>query len=73
MFEDITDTFDDYDKKSKGDGKDWEAEAKRIDQEWRQKYRDRFFNSGAQNDDEPEDVFPEEIKPLKFEDLFKEG
>ena len=72
LIEDISDTMSDFESKTKGDGKDWEAEAKRIDEQWRQKYRDRFF-SGSSDDDE--DIFPEPEpvrKQYRFEDLFKE-
>lgn len=70
IIEDISDTYDDMDTKSKGDGKDWKAEATRIDKEWRQKYHDRFFNPHDDKDVDPLD--PEEVKPktLRFEDLF---
>ena len=68
VIEDITDTYDDM--ANKGDGKDWKAEATRIDKEWRQKYHDRFFNPHDDKDVDPLD--PEEVKPkaLRFEDLF---
>lgn len=70
VIEDITDTYDDMANKAKGDGKDWKAEATRIDKEWRQKYHDRFFNPHDDKDVDPLD--PEEVKPkkLRFEDLF---
>lgn len=71
VIEDITDTYDDMANKVKGDGKDWKAEATRIDKEWRQKYHDRFFNPKGDEDVDPLD--PEEVKPkkaLRFEDLF---
>lgn len=72
FIEDISDTLSDYETRANGDGTDWKAEAKRIDNEWREKYKARFF-SGSVN--EPEDPDPEfdEPKPMKFEDLFKEG
>lgn len=70
FLEDVTDTFSDLENKAKGDGKDWKAEAERIDAEWRTKYRDRFFNDKP--DDEPDDepVVPDSIVKMSFEDLF---
>ena len=72
FIEDVSDTLSDYETKANGDGTDWKAEAKRIDNEWREKYKARFFSGSKE--DEP-DIEPEfdEPKPLKFEDLFKEG
>lgn len=70
LIEDISDTIGDLDKKSKGDGKDWKAEAERIDAQWREKYKARFF-SGSK--DEPEDDSDNDTpKTYRFEDLFKE-
>lgn len=71
FLEDVSDTFADYEQKIKGDGKDWKAEAERIDAEWRQKYKDRFFGGAAEPEDEPEE--PEDQKILTYEELFKEG
>lgn len=70
VIEDISDTYDDMTNKARGDGKDWKAEAARIDKEWRQKYHDRFFNPHDDEDVDPLD--PPEVKPkaLRFEDLF---
>ena len=72
LLEDVTDTFSDLEEKAKGDGKDWKAEAERIDAEWRVKYRDRFFNDKP--DDEPDDdpVIPDGFVNMSFDDLFKE-
>lgn len=73
LYEDLSDTISDFETKAKGDGKDWKAEAERIDNEWRQKYRDRFFNGGS-GDDDVDPLNPEtpDRKQYKFEDLFKE-
>lgn len=72
FLEDIADTYDDLDKKAKGDGKDWKAEAERIDNEWRAKYRDRFYNPPNDDDNNDENVFGKPPKKLTFESLFKE-
>ena len=47
VIEDISDTMDSF-----NDGKDWKAEAERIDKEWRQKYHDRFFNPTSEKDED---------------------
>lgn len=65
LLEDITDTFDDLEARS-SDTTNWKQKFEENDAEWRQKYRDRFFNSNDDEDDEDDD------KPiLTFEDLFK--
>ena len=65
IIEDVSDTMDSFNS----DGKDWKAEAEKIDNEWRQKYHDRFFNP-PQKEDDPLDACDPEPKPLRFEDLF---
>lgn len=72
IIEDISDTFTDLENKAKGDGKDWKAEAERIDNEWREKYKARFFSSSSKEDDEVEsDDVDDTIKNYNFDDLFK--
>lgn len=70
FLEDVSDTFADYEQKIKGDGKDWKTEAERIDAEWRQKYKDRFF-SGSDPEENVEDE-TEDKTVLTYEELFKE-
>ena len=72
LTEDISDTFADLESKANGDGVDWKAEATRIDEEWRKKYKDRFF-SGSDGSDDNLDDEPAETKKTKYTDLFKEG
>lgn len=69
LLEDLSDTMTDLETKAKGDGKDWKAEAERIDAEWRQKYRDRFFGKEPENPDP--DPAPDSGVNMSFEDLFK--
>ena len=74
FIEDVTDTFSDLESRANGDGTDWKAEAKRIeaDAEAYAKYKARFFSASDEEPDEPDPEF-DEVKPMKFEDLFKEG
>ena len=69
FIEDVSDTFSDLENKAKGDGKDWQAEAKRIDDEWRERYKARFF-SGKTEDEPDEELDEPDKKTYKFEDLF---
>ena len=73
FLEDMTDTYDDLEKKARGDGKDWKAEAQRIDNEWREKYRNRFYNNDNDDDNDNDNTFGNPPKKLTFENLFKEG
>lgn len=72
LIEDISDSFTDLETKSK-DQTDWKKKYDENDAAWRQKYKDRFFNSGAEESEkeDPPEV-PEEIKPSSYDDLFKE-
>lgn len=70
LVEDITDTFDDYENKTK-DTTNWKEKYTTLDQEWRKKYRDRFFSGEEAPDENKEHDTPEPEK-LNFDDLFKE-
>ena len=70
LVEDINDTFDDFESKTK-DSTSWKQKYEENDAQWRQKYKDRFFSGGSTDDDDiggDEDEPPK--KPLSFEDLF---
>ena len=74
LIEDVSDTINDYETKTK-DTTDWEKKYKENDEQWRKKYKDRFFNAPAKDEkDDPEsddDDEPNENK-LTYENLFKE-
>ena len=70
LIEDVTDTLEDLSGGS-DDGKDWKAEAERIDKEWREKYKARF-TSGSEKDDTNLGSKGEPPKVITFDDLFKE-
>lgn len=67
FIEDITDT---YDSLANDNTAKELTDLKQKYADLQQKYRDRFFNNGAEVDDEPEKEKP---KVLRFEDLFKEN
>ena len=70
LLEDVTDTLTDLENKTNSDGKDWKAEAERIDKEWRQKYVARF-NSASGGDDDDEGQNNGGRKDYSFDKLFK--
>ena len=76
FLEDMSDTYSDLESRI---GEDWEMKYYALDQEWRQKYIDRF-NGEVENDadfiKDPVGSDEEEIeyeKPKTYEDLFKVG
>lgn len=73
LIEDISDTYDEMASKANPDGIDWKTKYEENDATWRQKYRDRFFNSDGGNDDQDDKSDESDEKPLTYENLFKEG
>ena len=78
FIEDVNDTFDDKSKGTTSD-EDWQKKYDELDNKWREKYKERFFNKSGNEEDIKEDekiiengdVEGEEKKPLTFENLFK--
>ena len=65
FIEDISDTFESF-----LNTEDWKIKYEENDKKWREKYRDRFFTSKEEvEEDEIEE--PEEKEKKKFEDLFE--
>lgn len=65
FIEDISDTFESF-----SSGEDWKTKYEENDKKWREKYRDRFFTSKEEvEEDEIEES--EEKEKKKFEDLFE--
>lgn len=78
IIEDVSDTFDDYESKTK-DNSDWKSKYNELDESWRKKYRDRFY-SADEDDAHDEDkklqlegqAGSEDVVMTSYEDLFKE-
>ena len=68
FIENVNDTIENM---SSDKNTDWKAQYEENDAAWRQKYKDRFFNSSSEDKD---DDFEEEEKkkPMTYEALFKE-
>ena len=74
LIEDVSDTINDYETKTK-DTTDWEKKYKENDEQWRKKYKDRFFNAPAKdekNDSESDGDDESKENKLTYENLFKE-
>lgn len=65
FIEDISDTLESF-----SNTEDWKTKYEENDKKWREKYRNRFFSSKEEvEEDEIEE--PEEKEKKKFEDLFE--
>ena len=68
FIENVNDTIEDF---TTNKNIDWKKKYEENDAAWRQKYKDRFFNSS--NEDKDDDFEEEEKKkPMTYEALFKE-
>lgn len=70
LLEDVTDTLDDYETRTK-DSTDWKERYEENDREWRQKYRDRFLEKSDDNEAEDE-IGEDEPEALTYDALFVE-
>lgn len=75
FLEDMTDTYNDLERRSKGDGVDWEKKYHDLDESWKKRYRHRFFTGGdtgvpESNKDTIEDEYNAET--VTVDDLFAE-
>lgn len=72
LIEDITDTFNDANT-SKGEYTKEKYEE--LDRSWRERYKERFLSGDKSLDpkDDEDDDTDSRDKPLRYEDLFKEG
>lgn len=74
FLEDITDTLNDYEDKTKTDT-DWKTKYEENDKEWRKRYTDRFFNNDNGDGDNGSDEIDEKEEPktpTTFDELFGE-
>lgn len=75
FLEDMTDTYNDLERKASGDGVDWESKYKALDESWKKRYRHRFFSGGSSEiPSEGETSVVDDYSPedVKVDDLFTE-
>lgn len=77
MIQDFSDTFKSLEEKEDVEAVrgDYEAKLKTLDETWRNKYRDAFFNGTEEKKEEieeREEEREEEKEPHTYEELFKE-
>ena len=76
FIENMTDTYNDLEKRANGDGENWEQKYHDLDESWKKKYRQRFFSSGGRSkmpepDSSSGDDGDNDPSRIKIEDLFK--
>lgn len=69
LLEDVKDTLD-----AGAANVDWKKKYEQNDEQWRQRYRNRFTQGGDPEQEQPDKPSEEpETQKLTFENLFKEG
>lgn len=77
FLEDMTDTYNDMNARIEGGSTDWEQRYHELDEEWKERYKKRFFAGGTNNpnvrdnpnSDDKEDVYDPDA--VRVENLFK--
>lgn len=71
IMEDVSDTFADFESKTK-DATDWKQKYEQNDNEWRQRYKERFMEGTTDEPETNNSFVAEESKPtpMTFDDLF---
>lgn len=71
--EDMTDTWEDMERRASREGEEnWEEKYNNLDAEWRKRYRDRFFNTPEGVKEDQEGDVKNDGKLRSFETLFEE-
>lgn len=78
FLENMTDTYNEMERRANGDGEDWKRKYEENDSAWRKRYSDRFLKNPTINnygfdEDETEKEITEEQKAetITVDDLFK--
>ena len=71
--EDMVDTYNDLETRTKGDGVDWKKKYEENDAAWLKRYQHRFFSGGSMNPPKPDEGGDEDDKSatITIKDLFK--
>jgi hypothetical protein len=74
MIQDFSDTFKSLEEKEDVEAVrgEYEAKLKSLDENWRNKYRDAFFNGTVEKKEEIVEEEEEKEEPHTYEELFKE-
>lgn len=73
--EDMTDTYNDLERRLAGDGEDWKRKYDELDAAWKEKYKHRFFsgdNSAIPTDSmDQQDDQSRKDETITIDELFK--
>lgn len=72
LLEDLTDTYNDLEKRTQKSDVDWEKKYKDLDEQWRKRFQKRFYESDGGNPYEPEIETETEEEKITIDDLFKD-
>ena len=73
FLEDMTDTYNELEKKANGDGVDWQKKYNDLDASWRERYRHRFMSGDGGNPnsfEQPKGADEYDPESISMEDLF---
>ena len=73
FMEDMTDTYNDLERRANSSNADWEQKYKALDEAWKKRYKHRFMtgSGGNPNVNEPDNSGENDPEDLTIEDLFK--
>ena len=73
LLEDLTDTYNDLEKRTQKSDIDWEKKCKDLDEQWRKRFQKRFYESDGGNPYYGPEIETEtEEEKITIDDLFKE-
>lgn len=72
FMEDVTDTYNDLERRASSANSDWEQRYHDLDETWKKRYRHRFFSGegGTPNAREPDNEPDDDPENISFNDLF---
>lgn len=73
FMEDMTDTYNDLERRANSNNADWEQKYKALDESWKKRYKHRFMTGygGTPNTPEPKESDEADPEDVSFDDLFK--
>lgn len=72
FMEDVTDTYNDLERRASSANSDWEKRYHDLDETWKKRYRHRFFSGegGTPNERERDNEPDDDPENISFNDLF---
>lgn len=70
LLEDLTDTYNDLENRANADSENWEQKYNELNEQWKKRYKSRFFNGDGGTPNKSETVTVDETD-ITYNDLFK--